>query len=73
MYGIARSFAAIYLSTLLMQVGSTLLITCLALRLNAAGAGDFQVGALMAANALGMVCGGGAGRLLIARLGHVRA
>jgi hypothetical protein len=43
------------------QVGSTLLIACLALRLSATGADDFQVGALMAAHALGMVCGGGAG------------
>jgi MFS family permease len=73
MHGIARSFGAIYLATLLMQLGATLLITCLALRLDAAGTDEFWVGALMAAHALGMVCGGGAGRLLIRRLGHVRA
>jgi MFS family permease len=69
----AKSFGMLYVATLLMQLGSTLLITCLALRLNAAGTADFWVGALMAANALGYVCGGGAGRLLIGRAGHVRA
>lgn len=66
-------FGALYLATLFMQLGATLLITCLALRLDAAGADEFRVGALMAANAFGMVCGGGAGRLLIQRAGHARA
>ena len=73
MAGIFTSFGAVYLATVLMQLGATLLITCLALRLSAAGTDEFWVGALMAANALGMVCGGGAGRVLIARLGHIRA
>ncbi|MCS0627877.1 MFS transporter [Telluria mixta] len=69
----AKSFGMLYVATLLMQLGSTLLITWLALRLNAAGAAEFWVGALMAANALGMVFGGGVGRLLIGQVGHVRA
>ncbi|WP_338759855.1 MFS transporter [Massilia sp. METH4] len=73
MYGIAKTFGPLYLATLMMQVGATLLITFLALRASGAGADDFQVGALMAAHALGMVGGAGVGRLLIARLGHVRA
>lgn len=73
MTGITRTFAALHGATLLMQVGITLLITWLALRLDAAGADEFWVGALMAANAFGWVCGGGIGRVLIARLGHSRA
>lgn len=72
MIRIARSFGTLYLATLLMQLGSTLLITCLALRLNAAGVDDFWVGALMAANAFGYLFGGPAGRVLIGRFGHLR-
>ena len=72
MIRIAKSFGTLYLATLLMQLGSTLLITSLALRLNAAGTDDFWVGALMAANALGYVGGGPVGRRLIGRIGHLR-
>ncbi|MES2259542.1 MAG: MFS transporter [Pseudomonadota bacterium] len=66
-------FGALYLASLLMQLGATMLMTYLALRLNARGVAEFWVGALMAANALGMVFGAKAGHALIGRAGHVRA
>ncbi len=65
-------FGALYLASLLMQLGSTLLMTYLALRLNGSGAAETAGGALMAANALGMVLGGWVGRSLIAQVGHIR-
>lgn len=73
MMAIGRMFCALYLASLLMQLGSTLLMTYLALRLSARGVAEFWVGALMAANALGMVLGGKAGHVLIKRVGHVCA
>ena len=73
MLGIGKAFAALYLATVLIQLAATLLISHLALRLSAGGASEFWVGALMAANALGMAVGGSIGRVLIERLGHVRA
>lgn len=39
MLGLTKAFGALYLSSLLMQLGSTLLMTYLALRLNAGGGG----------------------------------
>ena len=62
MLGLTRAFGALYLACMLMQLGSSLLMTYLALRLNASGGAAVWSGALMAANALGMVLG--------ARLGH---
>ncbi|HSX72034.1 MAG TPA: MFS transporter [Pseudomonas sp.] len=72
MLGLTRTFGALYLASLLMQMGSTLLMTYLALRLSADGVAAFWGGALMAANALGMVVGGKVGQLLIERVGHIR-
>lgn len=72
MLGLTKTFGALYLASLLMQLGSTLLMTYLALRLNALGATETAGGALMAANALGMVLGGWVGRSLIAQVGHIR-
>ena len=72
MLGLTRAFGALYLASLLMQLGSTLLMTYLALRLTADGVAEFWGGALMAANALGMVLGGKVGHVLIARVGHIR-
>lgn len=69
---LARSFCALYIATLLMQLGSTLLMSYLALRLLALGGATFWGGALMAANALGMVLGGRLGHVLINRVGHIR-
>lgn len=72
MLGLTQAFAALYLASLLMQLGSTLLMTYLALRLTAGGIAEFWGGALMAANALGMVVGGKVGQVLIGRVGHIR-
>lgn len=72
MLGLTQAFAALYLASLLMQLGSTLLMTYLALRLTAGGVAEFWGGALMAANALGMVVGGKVGQVLIGRVGHIR-
>ncbi|WP_309109569.1 MFS transporter [Pseudomonas sp. Q2-TVG4-2] len=72
MLGLTKTFGALYLATLLMQLGSTLLMTYLALRLNADGVAELWAGALMAANALGMVLGGKVGHVLIERVGHIR-
>lgn len=72
MLGLTRTFGALYLASLLMQMGSTLLITYLALRLSTDGVATFWGGALMAANALGMVVGGKLGQALIERVGHIR-
>lgn len=73
MLAIGRTYSALYLATVLIQFAATLLISHLALRVSAGGASAFWVGALMAANALGMAAGGSIGRMLIERLGHVRA
>lgn len=73
MFALTKAFATIYAATLLMQLGSSLLMTYLALRLDAAGVAEFWGGALMAANALGMVLGGRIGYWLIGRVSHVRA
>lgn len=73
MLSIGRTFGALFLATVLMQLGATLLISYLALRLNANGSSTFWIGALAAANALGMAIGAGAGRVLIEWIGHVRA
>ncbi len=72
MIRLTKTFGALYLASLLRQLGSTLLMTYLALRLNAMGASETAGGALMAANALGMVLGGWVGRSLIAQVGHIR-
>lgn len=67
-----KSFRSLYFATLLMLLGSGLLSTYLGLRL-AETADGLWVGALMAANYLGLVLGGKKGHRLIARVGHIRA
>lgn len=69
---ILRAFGSLYFATLLMLLGSGLLGTYLALRL-ADTVDGLWVGALMAANYLGLVLGGKVGHRLIARVGHIRA
>lgn len=69
---LARSFGALYLATLLMQFGSTLLMTYLALSIEAKGGEGLAGGALMAASSLGMVLGASVGRRLIQAVGHIR-
>lgn len=73
MFTLSKTFGAIYIAALLMQLGSSLLMTYLALRLDASGVAQLWGGALMAANALGMVLGARSGYWLIALVGHARA
>ncbi|WP_281686486.1 MFS transporter [Pseudomonas citronellolis] len=73
MFALTREFGALYVSTMTMQLGFTLLITYFALRLEANGIGEFWGGALMAANALGMVAGARMGYWLINRVSHMPA
>ena len=63
----------IYAATLLMQLGSSLLMTYLALRLDAEGVAELWGGGLMAAHALGMLVGGRIGYWLISRVSHAPA
>ncbi|BAU74680.1 MFS transporter [Metapseudomonas furukawaii] len=73
MFALTKAFGTLYAATLLMQLGSSLLMTYLALRLDAAGAAELWGGGLMAANALGMVFGGRIGYWLIGLVSHPRA
>lgn len=73
MFALSKRFGTIYVAALLMQLGSSLLMTYLALRLDAAGVAQLWGGALMAANALGMVFGARSGYWLIGLAGHARA
>jgi MFS family permease len=70
---LTKTFGTLYVATLLMQLGSSLLMTYLALRLDANGIAERWSGALMAANALGMVLGGRLGYWLIGHASHPRA
>lgn len=73
MFALTREFGALYVATILMQLGFNLLITFFALRLEANGVGEFWGGALMAANAIGMVVGARVGYWLIDRVTHMLA
>lgn len=73
MFALTKSFGTIYVAALLMQLGSSLLMTYLALRLDASGVAQLWGAALMAANALGMVLGARSGYWLIGLVGHARA
>lgn len=73
MFALSKAFGTIYAATLLMQLGSSLLMTYLALRLDAEGAAELWSGGLMAANASGMVVGGRIGYWLIGRVSHIPA
>lgn len=73
MHQIWKSFRALYFASLMMQIGSGLLSTYLALRLGAEHVDGLWVGALMAANYFGLVLGGKIGHRLIGRVGHIRA
>ncbi|MFJ3484420.1 MFS transporter [Pseudomonas sp. NPDC090202] len=68
-----KSFRALYFASLMMLIGSGLLSTYLALRLAADKVDGLWVGALMAANYVGLALGGKVGHRLIGRVGHIRA
>ena len=67
------SFSSLYLSTLLMLVGSGLLSTYLGLRLSADNVNAVWIGLLMTGYYVGLVMGATVGHRLIARVGHIRA
>src|SRR5690606_15132501 len=67
------SFSSLYLSTLLMLVGSGLLSTYLGLRLSADNVNAVWIGLLMTGHYVGLVMGATVGHRLIARVGHIRA
>ncbi|WP_122665696.1 MFS transporter [Pseudomonas viridiflava] len=68
-----KSFQGLYFASLMMLTGSGLLSTYLALRLSADQVDGLWIGALMAANYVGLVLGGKVGHRLIGRVGHIRA
>ena len=66
-------FFPLYTTTLLMLLGSGLLTTYVSLRLSAVHVSGAMIGAIIAANYIGLVIGGKVGHILIARVGHIRA
>jgi len=56
-----------------MLLGSGLLTTYISLRLSAVHVSGAMIGAIIAANYIGLVIGGKVGHILIARVGHIRA
>nr|WP_274388777.1 MFS transporter [Rahnella bonaserana] len=57
----------------MMLLGSGLLTTYISLRLSAVHVSGAMIGAIIAANYIGLVIGGKVGHILIARVGHIRA
>lgn len=66
-------FFPLYTTTLLMLLGSGLLTTYVSLRLTSIHVTGALIGAIIAANYIGLVIGGKVGHFLIARVGHIRA
>ncbi|CAI0770648.1 Uncharacterized MFS-type transporter ycaD [Serratia entomophila] len=66
-------FFPLYTTTLLLLLGSGLLTTYVSLRLTSAHVSSALIGAIIAANYIGLVIGGKVGHFLIARVGHIRA
>ncbi|WP_156294124.1 MFS transporter [Serratia oryzae] len=66
-------FFPLYTTTLLMLLGSGLLTTYISLRLTSINVSGTLIGAIIAANYIGLVIGGKVGHFLIARVGHIRA
>ena len=65
-------FLPLYTTTLLL-LGSGLLTTYVSLRLTSIHVSSALIGAIIAANYIGLVIGGKVGHFLIARVGHIRA
>lgn len=70
---IFNTFFPLYSATVLMLLGSGLLTTYISLRLTAINVSALLIGAIIAANYIGLVIGGKVGHFLIARVGHIRA
>ncbi|WP_127958783.1 MFS transporter [Serratia microhaemolytica] len=66
-------FFPLYSTTLLMLLGAGLLTTYISLRLTQINISGAMIGAIIAANYIGLVIGGKVGHFLIARVGHIRA
>lgn len=70
---VLSTFLPLYTTTLLMLLGSGLLTTYVSLRLAHEQVNGTLIGAITAANYVGLVIGGKVGHNLIARVGHIRA
>ncbi|KEA52122.1 MFS transporter [Mangrovibacter sp. MFB070] len=70
---VLNAFLPLYVTTLLMLLGSGLLTTYVSLRLAHEQVSGTLIGAIIAANYVGLVVGGKVGHNLIARVGHIRA
>ncbi|GKX52375.1 MFS transporter [Budvicia aquatica] len=66
-------FFPLYTTTMIMLLGSGLLTTYISLRLASVNVSGALIGAITAANYIGLVIGGKVGHFLIARVGHIRA
>ncbi|WP_241571521.1 MFS transporter [Rosenbergiella nectarea] len=73
MHKIVNTFLPLYFATLLLLLGSGLLTTWVSLRLSLQHVSGAMIGAITAANYIGLVVGGKVGHNLIARVGHIRA
>jgi MFS family permease len=67
------AFVPLYLSTILLQIGTGLLNTYVGLRLSGQAVSETWIGAMTAGHYLGQVCGGRLGHRLVIRVGHIRA
>jgi MFS family permease len=67
------AFHALFLSTLLIQIGTGLFNNYMGLRLSADSVSEIWIGTLLSAYYLGLVFGARVGHHLIIRVGHVRA
>lgn len=65
-------FFPLYTTTMIMLLGSGLLTTYISLRLASVNVSGALIGAITAANYIGLVIGGKVGHFLIARVGHIR-
>jgi len=70
---VINAFLPLYATTLLMLLGSGLLTTYVSLRLAHEQVNGALIGAITAANYVGLVIGGKVGHNLIARVGHIRS
>lgn len=66
-------FFPLYTTTMIMLLGSGLLTTYISLRLASVNVSGALIGAIIAANYIGLVIGGKVGHSLIGRVGHIRA
>ncbi len=73
MFQMIAAFFSLYLTTLVLLVGTGLFNTYVGLRLTADSISELWVGGIMAVYYLGLVCGARVGHKLIIRVGHIRA